>query len=44
MLQRDRSNPQALKQDIVQLVKDNPDVLKHFEGGFTKNILSRIGL
>ncbi|HET6895437.1 MAG TPA: hypothetical protein VFH72_08675 [Candidatus Baltobacteraceae bacterium] len=43
MLRRDRSNPQALKQDIVQLVKNNPDILKHFEGGFAKNILSRIG-
>ena len=44
MLQRDRTNPQALKQDLVQLIRDNPDVLKHLEGGFAKNILSRIGL
>jgi hypothetical protein len=44
MLQQHGSNPQALKQDVVTLVKNNPEVLKHFEGGFAKNILSRIGL
>lgn len=44
MLQRDGGNTDALKRDVVDLVKSNPEVLKHFEGGFAKNVLSRIGL
>ncbi len=42
MLQQHGTNPQALKDDVVALIKNNPEVLKHFEGGFAKNILSRI--
>jgi hypothetical protein len=44
LLQKDGANPQALKQDVIALIKNNPEVLKHFEGSFAKNILSRIGL
>jgi len=42
MLEQHGRNPEALKQDLIQLIKENPDVLKHFEGGFAKDILIRI--
>jgi Asp-tRNA(Asn)/Glu-tRNA(Gln) amidotransferase B subunit len=42
MLQQHGNDPQALKQNVIDLIKNNPEVLQHFEGGFAKNILSRI--
>ena len=42
MLQQHGSNPNALKQDLVTLVKDNPQILQHFEPEIAKSILGRL--
>jgi Asp-tRNA(Asn)/Glu-tRNA(Gln) amidotransferase B subunit len=42
LLQQHGNDPQALKQGVIDLIKNNPEVLQHFEGGFAKNLLSRI--
>lgn len=42
MLQQHKDNPQALKDDLVSLVKNNPQVLQHFEQDFAQKILSRV--
>jgi hypothetical protein len=44
IVQRNGTNVQGIKNDVVELIKKNPQVLQHFEGGFAKNLLSRIGL
>lgn len=42
MLAQHKSDPQALKNDLVTLVKNNPQILQHFEPDFMRNILSRV--
>lgn len=42
MLQQHNSNPQALKDDVVSLIKNNPQILQHFVPQFAKGILADI--
>jgi hypothetical protein len=42
LLEQHGNDPQALKQGVIDLIRNNPEVLQHFEGGFAKNLLSRI--
>lgn len=36
------SNPQALKEEAISLITNNPQILQHFESTFASGILSRI--
>lgn len=42
MLQQHKDDPQALKSDLITLVKNNPQVLQHFQQEFAQKILSRV--
>jgi hypothetical protein len=42
MLQQHKDDPQALKSDLVTLVKNNPQVLQHFQQEFSQKILGRL--
>lgn len=36
------ANPQGLKDEIVSLIQNNPQILAHFEPAFVKNLLGRV--
>ncbi len=42
IIERDRTNTQALKQDAISLITSNPQILEQFAPEFAKNLLSRI--
>lgn len=42
IVEKDRSNPEALKQDAIQLIQSNPQILSHFAPDFAKSILGRL--
>ena len=35
-------DPQALKESVVSLISSNPQILRHFEPSFAKNILGNV--
>lgn len=41
-IERDGANPDALKQDAVGLITNNPQILQQFAPEFARGILSRI--
>ena len=42
LIQRNGTNPDALKQDAITLISSNPQILQQFAPDFAKNLLSRI--
>lgn len=42
MVERDGTNTDALKQDAIGLITNNPQILQHFAPEFLRGILSRL--
>lgn len=42
MISRNASNPQGLKDEVVSLVTNNPQVLQNFLPDFAKSLLARL--
>ncbi len=42
LLEQYRSNPDGLKGEVVDLIKNNPQILQHFAPDFAKNILGAL--
>jgi len=42
LMEQYRSNPEGLKGEVVDLIKNNPQILQHFAPDFAKNILGAL--
>jgi hypothetical protein len=42
MAEEGRSNPQALKQDVISLISSNPQIIQHFAPEFAQKILGSL--
>lgn len=42
MVEQDRSNPQALKQDVISLISSNPQIIQHFAPQFAQKIVGSL--
>lgn len=42
LLEQHRSNPDSLKGEVIDLIKNNPQILEHFAPDFAKNILGAL--